>query len=357
MEVIARIARTEVPRDESAYGAVLDWAPDGGTVAVSTPHQVEMYASDGQRLFIHKRELTMSPWSKRSHVAWAPDGRHVAIFATLPNPHIDILDMAGNTVCTIGKRCRPVHDAAWAPDDTTIAVGYYTGIIRLHDGHTGQTRRVLRGAPASPMLSWNAQRLLAWSCWSGIRIYDLTRPDDRPTTRITRETGPLRAECPSMVRWHADGRRLCVTNDIRFDELIDGDQGRQIAPANPKIRDHYTGHLSPDCTRHICVNHADYDVVMREYPSHRPLYTMDVARGDKFVWSPDSSMVVACARGGLPVYKIIRAADGHWLADLDTLYTASWAPDNRHIVAVADSRLLLFELHVGAGMKSAAKRR
>ncbi len=117
------------------------FAPDGRTVAIGTTQACDMrlIAVDTGKVINHSHG---SGWIYR--VAYSPDGQTVAWTAASQLGFL--LDVARNqTRLTLRGHQSDVNGLAWSPDGKTLATGSTDGVIKLWDPATGKERLTLRG--------------------------------------------------------------------------------------------------------------------------------------------------------------------------------------------------------------------
>ncbi len=179
------------------YGGL---SPDGRTLA----------AGDGNGA-VHRWDartgrtvgpLLRGPRGFLRHVAWSPDGSHLAEVAT----GLQIWEVANGRALRASAAGEEGWSLAWSPDGSRLAVGGEHGAVRLWDGRTGRAVGDLVGHAGRVWdLAWSPdRRYLASAGEEGtIRLWDLAdgKPVGQPLS--------LDGETPAVrLAWSPDSRLL-----------------------------------------------------------------------------------------------------------------------------------------------------
>jgi WD40 repeat protein len=205
------------------YGALgVAWRPDGGTVALLSPH------GDAIQLW------DTASWSVRGSLAgkdedydgmaWSPDGSTLATIGR----RLQLWDgSTGALRATLGdaisksQPCphRPLSTLAWSPDGKTLAsAGCVDQQARLWDVSTGAARDAIPYAPGGikPRIAWSPDGSALLMRGEVTRVRDIAKKEFRAKV----EGGPTEAE------WSPDSASLA-----RFTQLADGTYVLEVVDA------------------------------------------------------------------------------------------------------------------------------
>ena len=195
------------------------WSPDGSKLAYvrRDANLVVVEVSGRRRWLLQTRRLADVPWPTEIRVAWAPDGRRLAVSGTSKRTWIAAL---GSPRLRLLAR-RPTPDAAWSPDGTRLA---YVRADRRGNGQLWvvssdgrHAHRLTNDVPVdryahfsntNPVWSPDGRRVAFLSDRDGREKASLfvIGTDGRDERRLT-QPGAYIAFAP---RWSGDGSRVAV---------------------------------------------------------------------------------------------------------------------------------------------------
>ncbi|MBW4681387.1 MAG: DUF4365 domain-containing protein [Microcoleus vaginatus WJT46-NPBG5] len=176
-------------------------------------------------------------------IAWAPDGRMLAI--AFLNNTIQICDIEdGKTIWVLSGSSSQINSIAWSPDGQTLASGCCDTTIWLWNIKTGKRRRQLKGhADWVCKVSWSpdGNTLASSSRDQTIRLWDMK---SSKCERVLQSSIEFLALNPSLF-WFLDGKRLAASSHGR--SLVwDTDTGAEIQGIFQKDSSSSSMALSPD---------------------------------------------------------------------------------------------------------------
>jgi len=357
-------------------------SPDGAVMAVVDDDSLVLYdPSTGQA----RRLPGVAAESLQR--AFLPDGRYLMIAG---NKGIKIVEVSsGNTVA---QRDRPVHVVAFSADGKRIVSGSLGGVLAVCDAQTGADVLgvVGLGQPVCGLaVSANGQRLAAcselgecrvWNLASGLPVFSVHAHQTRGTNSAHLDLSP-------------DGTRMVTSGTGGSDPLVwDVEKGRVLMPLAVGGVGAGPGAFSPDGRYVAACHHAGpesalcvWDLSTREpvlrdrclaagVAFSRDGKSMAVAQRDdksilQYDWVrrqpggkvklPDAPEGLAYSGDGKLIAsagQILDAQTGQVVAEHEKLSTTEvgylFAPDGRHLLAVADGKLHLFDASTGKRVKT-----
>jgi len=182
-------AQRIMPLNEPAYGARVAWSPDGGHIAVLSPHSNRLRIGETEGSF---REVA----GRYSSLAWNPDGTQLATGTW--NGHILILDRSGQTLHDIETGEATVVTVGWSKQGMLLA---HSGkrIYHIHPDSTESKISPLTEVPGNPNVHVNV------ATW---------RPDGREVffpdafhVNVADDVTERVRQAPAAAAWAPDGSR------------------------------------------------------------------------------------------------------------------------------------------------------
>jgi WD40 repeat protein len=345
-------------------GQVLSIAPSGHYRASPRADELLAYVvetADGQETLSREQFAERFGW--KNDAAWATHnvaptlrgGEAVAKGDRLAPPsrsaESTLSDMAlvqrhatlsGVETWTIAPRAPQHPHRQWQPinlskDGTSLARADQDGTVRLIDTATGKVERLFVGhdAPLTAVaFSPDAKLVASLDCIGGnARIWDVA------TGRLVHSVYTGTGQLLSALHWSPDGSRLAISAEHAPLRLLDVASGeflpRPIGHSELPEPDYFA--WSPDGRRFVSSTDHSVEIRIWDASTLEPAVTLeskfDAHPFVAFGWSPDGSILAACAIGEIRVWN---SASGKLLRRIEAKHAAwgprlAWLPDNKTI--------------------------
>ena len=282
----------------------LAWAPDGRTLAIgaspSARSSAQLWDISGGRPL----DTLQGPSGQVYQMAWSPDGQLLA--AGVDDNTVRVWDMRDHSlVQTFQGTDIVVFSVAWSPRGERLAAGNSDGTVQVWERASWRKLAAWNGPAASGQFTAGRYRTAAYTvAWSpNGRLLAATRYDGYVRVWDT-NTGELlhllsTSNQPNAVSWSPDGRLLASASDDGTVQLWDTTGFKNIHTLNAEPEGGWAFAIP---------------------------------------WSPDGHLLV-CTRDG-HIAQVWDVQAGRQLKVLDgqsaSIWTAGWSPDNLCIATGSD---------------------
>lgn len=280
-------------------------------------------------------------------VAWAPDGRTLAVGAM---NSVQLWDVsAGKRLATLHGHNGQVYQLSWSPDGRLLASGADDNTTRIWDVQNRSAVHVLQGA-ASVILSlaWSpdGKRLAAGSDTDIVQIWERATWAKPALWSGPGMPGQYRAgrfrQGVYSVAWSSDGKYAA---GVRYDGYVRVWNARSGQLLHALVSSNQPNGVSWSPSGHVLASSSDDGTVqfwdVATYKNTRTLQSTDQDQAGwayAIPWSPDGRLLATSRNAG--IVQIWDASSGKELAVLqghsDSVWTAAWSPDNLRIAAGSD---------------------
>lgn len=266
-----------------------------------------------------------------SGLAWSPDESMLAMVDAVGNIAITQVESGDEIACFAQALMGSDQKIAWAPDGRHLAV---------HNGGSNKRVRVREVVGGNVVREWNVRNLpgLGWSP-DGMRLA-LADGDSLRILELATGKRICQVRLPSWFAgdpvWSHDGTRICMSLESRV-AVVTLETG-EVLTTGASTR--CTAYWSPDRTQVLVRDGRSNSLQMLDARVPEPPFrwSLPQAMNVEAAWSPDGALVAISRQSVLEIWD---ARSGAGLYELDRLPAASfdeyrwlaWSPDGRYLAA------------------------